>query len=122
MKYGIPDEAWESVLRAISRDDRVQGVVLYGSRAKGSFRDGSDIDLCLEAPGLDFQAQWRIENELDDLLLPWRIDLSVRHRISETGLMEYIGRVGKTLYLRDQNAPRSRSRASAGLDSTLEGG
>ena len=100
MKYGIPEKEWDRVVRTIAREERVLGIVLYGSRAKETFRDGSDIDLCLEAPDLDFQALRKIENDLDDLLLPWKIDVAVRQRIDDPDLLEHIGRVGKTLYLR----------------------
>ena len=100
MKYGIPENQLEKVLGTISRESRVEGIVLYGSRAKKTFRLGSDIDLCLEAPGLDSPALLRIENELDDLLLPWKIDIAIRDRIDDPDLLEHITRVGKTLYLR----------------------
>ncbi|MGA2977773.1 MAG: nucleotidyltransferase domain-containing protein [Spirochaetia bacterium] len=85
----------------ISRESRVQGIVFDGSRAKKTFRLGSDIDLCLEAPGLDSPALLRIENELDELLLPWKIDIAIRDRIDDPDLLEHIARVGKTLYRRE---------------------
>ena len=100
MKYGIPENKLVKVVGTISRESRVEGIVLYGSRAKETFRLGSDIDLCLEAPGLDSPALLRIENELDDLLLPWKIDIAIRDRIRDPDLLEHIARVGKTLYLR----------------------
>jgi predicted nucleotidyltransferase len=103
MKYGIPDNALEKVVGAISRESRVEGIVLYGSRAKETFRVGSDIDLCLEATGLDSPALLRIENELDDLLLPWKIDIAIRDRIRDPDLLEHISRVGKTLYRRENS-------------------
>ena len=103
MKYGIPENALEKVVGTLSRESRVDGIVLYGSRAKETFRLGSDIDLCLEAPGLDSPALLRIENELDDLLLPWKIDMAIRHRIDDPDLLEHIARVGKTLYLRENS-------------------
>ena len=100
MKYGIPETKWEEVLETISREPRVEAIILYGSRAKQTFRLGSDIDLCLEAPSLDFSSLLRIENELDDLLLPWKIDITLRDRIDDPDLLDHIARVGKTLYLR----------------------
>ena len=100
MKFGIPETKWEEVLETISREPHVEAIILYGSRAKQTFRLGSDIDLCLEAPGLDSPALLRIENELDDLLLPWKIDIAIRDRIDDPDLLEHIARVGKTLYLR----------------------
>ena len=100
MKYGIPEDKLEKLLGLIALEPRVQRVTLYGSRAKGSFRAGSDIDLCLDAPQLDYPGLLRLETELDDLLLPWKIDLAVRHRIDNLDLVSHIGRMGKTLYER----------------------
>jgi predicted nucleotidyltransferase len=104
MKYGIPVNELEKVVGTISRESRVGGIILYGSRAKKTFRLGSDIDLCLEAPGLDSPTLLRIENELDDLLLPWRIEIAIRDRIDDPDLLEHIARVGKTLYRRENSS------------------
>jgi predicted nucleotidyltransferase len=104
MKYGIPENELEKVVGTISRKSRVEGIILYGSRAKKTFRLGSDIDLCLEAPGLDSPTLLRIENELDDLLLPWKIDIAIRDRIDDPDLLEHIARVGKTLYRRENSS------------------
>jgi len=101
MKYGIPEDSLETLLDTISRDSRVFGISLYGSRAKGNYRAGSDIDLCLDAPELDFKSLMNIENEIDDLLLPWKIDLAIRNRIENPDLIEHIDRVGKALYRRE---------------------
>jgi len=43
------------------------------------------------------------ENELADLLLPWKIDIAVRHRIDDPDLLEHIARIGKTLYRRENS-------------------
>jgi predicted nucleotidyltransferase len=104
MKFGIPDERWDAMLDIISREPRVLAIVLYGSRAKGTYRNGSDIDLCLDAPELDYTALMRIENELDDLLLPWKIDLAVRDKIDNPELIAHIERVGKALFSREVEA------------------
>lgn len=60
----------------------VKRVLLYGSRAQGTFRDTSDIDLALIGEDLALVEQFRLETALDDLLLPWRIDLCRYHAIT----------------------------------------
>ncbi|MNT95431.1 Nucleotidyltransferase domain protein [compost metagenome] len=83
-------------------------VVIYGSRAKGNFREGSDIDLTFEGDAIDLPLMLKIENELDDLLLPYQLDLSVLAHIDDTGLRDHIARVGQVLYQRAPVTDRGR--------------
>ncbi len=72
---------------------------LYGSRALGSYREGSDIDLTLLGE-IDLTTLNHISLKLDDLLLPYEIDLSVFDEIENAELREHIQRVGKVFYQR----------------------
>lgn len=78
----------------------MEKVVLYGSRAKGNFKPGSDIDLTLYGYSLTSSELGTIAEELDDLLLPYQIDLSIFAKISNVDLQEHINRVGVILYQR----------------------
>jgi len=106
----IPGLAHE-IAQVIQRNPAVERILLYGSRAMGRHRSGSDIDLCLEAPTMDLGELLILAAELDDLLLPWRIDLQLRHLIDHEGLQAHISRVGRVVLDRSKelNAnPRSR--------------
>lgn len=78
----------------LSHYPEIQTATLYGSRAKGSFTPSSDIDLCLTAPDLTYSQFIKVSTELDDLLLPYSIDLSLLHHIENKELLEHIERVG----------------------------
>ena len=95
---GLPQEATEWILALLAEHPSIQRVVLYGSRALGRQRSGSDIDLCLEAPDMGLAELLVLGAQLDDLLLPWRIDLQLRHLIRHPGLLDHIDRVGITLH------------------------
>jgi len=71
---------------------------LYGSRAKGNYKPGSDIDLTLKGIGLDLKLINKISIELDDLLLPYTFDLSIYNAIDDPALIEHIERVGTTFF------------------------
>ena len=58
---------------------------------------GSDVDLCLVAPSLQLEDLLLLGARLDDLLLPWRFDLQLKHRIDHPGLLDHIERVGVAL-------------------------
>lgn len=94
MKYGLTsDDIWD-IQEVLVNFPQVEKAILFGSRAKGNFRPNSDIDLCLVGQDLDLGLQFEIENALDDLLLPYKIDLSILHHIDNPKLVEHIERAG----------------------------
>ncbi|MDH4321036.1 MAG: nucleotidyltransferase domain-containing protein [Desulfobulbaceae bacterium] len=98
MAFGLQDKVIEKINHVLAASPAVEEAVLYGSRAKGTQRQGSDIDLTLKGAGLDLQILNKISRELDDLLLPYTFDLSIYHQISNPDLLDHIQRVGKIFY------------------------
>lgn len=94
---GLSQHQCEKITGVFSGFDTVQGAVLYGSRAQDRHRHGSDIDIALLGE-IDQRTRYAIIRALDDLLLPWEIDLSVYHEIENSRLREHIDRVGKEIY------------------------
>lgn len=95
---GLSPQAIEGVTSVFSQYPQIDKAILYGSRASGTHRNGSDIDLTLTGSGLNFSVMTKIENDLDDLLLPYKIDLSVLDAIENEDLLEHIQRIGKVFY------------------------
>ena len=79
------------------RHPEVAAVVLFGSRAKGTSQDRSDVDLAVEGDLTPLQAEG-IASELDDLPLPYRFDVRCLARIDHHALREHIDRVGIRIY------------------------
>ena len=73
---------------------------MYGSRAKGNYRIGSDIDLTIIGTDIDLSKLNEIENRLDDLMLPYSFDISVFSHIKNDGLLDHIKHVGKEFYIK----------------------
>jgi predicted nucleotidyltransferase len=96
--FGLSAETVSKINSVFSRHAGVEEAVLYGSRAKGNFKPGSDIDLALVAPSLGPKDVWKIEGELDDLMLPYQMDLCLFHEIDNPNLLDHIKRVGRTFY------------------------
>ena len=105
-RFGLKDAAIAGICAVLSRYPQVEAAIMYGSRAKGNFKDGSDIDLTLRG-GVDLTMQqlYRISEELDDLLLPYSFDLSILADITDRDLLDHIRRVGVTFYQRDPSRP-----------------
>lgn len=72
--------------------------MLYGLRAKGTYKTGSDIDLTLKGSDLILSIINKISNEIDDLLLPYSFDISIFSQISNADLVDHINRVGIVFY------------------------
>jgi predicted nucleotidyltransferase len=97
--YGLDFKTISSLVSIFEKHVGIQKILLYGSRAKGNYSDSSDIDLTLVAPAWDLKRLFKLENEIDDLMLPYKVDLSLLHKISNKNLLEHISRVGIEFYL-----------------------
>ena len=81
---------------------QLDSVLIYGSRAKGNYRPASDIDLTLIGKDLTSSLLSEIEFKLDDLLLPYKFDISIYDKITDIQFLDHINRIGKEFY-RKQN-------------------
>ena len=98
LNTGLEPEVIKKVRSILKSYPEVKRAILFGSRAKGNFKPFSDIDMTLVGDDLNLSIQQKIENELDDLLLPNKFDISLYHQIKNSELIDHIDRVGKTLY------------------------
>jgi uncharacterized protein len=100
-RCGLSDSVVEKIRAVFQSIPAVEKAVLYGSRAKGNYRDGSDIDLTLFGQQLSYPLLVKIETQLDELLLPYIFDLSLFSHIENEELIDHIGRVGWDFYRKD---------------------
>ena len=100
-RFGLKEATIAAINAVFARYPEIERAVLYGSRAKGSHRPGSDIDLTLIGDGVTYLALQRITNEIDDLLLPYTVDLSLHRQIDNPDLLAHIERVGVVFYRKE---------------------
>ena len=98
MKYGLKDDIIDKIQAGFACFPNIDHVTLYGSRAKGNFKPGSDIDLTLHGYSLTTSQLRDIADALDDLLLPYTIDLSIYEQLDHDDLRDHIDRVGQLFY------------------------
>lgn len=96
--HGLSDATVAKLQSVFAAHPHVEQVILYGSRAKGNYRPGSDIDLTIVGDAVEYQELLRIDNEIDDLLLPYKWDLSLLRQIDNLDLLDHIRRVGVVFY------------------------
>lgn len=99
MKYGLPEPTIRNICAVLAHYPQVEQAILYGSRAKGNYKYGSDIDLTLRGGAdLTLNVTYKIAEELDNLLLPYTIDLSIFNDIGDPDVIAHIQRAGVTFY------------------------
>ncbi|MBN1472926.1 MAG: nucleotidyltransferase domain-containing protein [Syntrophaceae bacterium] len=101
LRYGLKEAVIKKITDILSLYPQVEKAVLYGSRAMGRHRNGSDIDLTLcGGEDLTLGVLYGIMGRIDDLLLPYKIDLSIFGNINDPEVIEHIRRVGVVFYRR----------------------
>lgn len=94
-KFGLSAEVIEKILGVFAKHSEIEQVVIYGSRAKGNYKTGSDVDLTLKGPKeLDTEVLYHVIGELDELNLPYTFDVSLYNSITNQDLIDHIDRVG----------------------------
>ena len=98
MPYGLKDIELAKLNEVFAANERIERVVLYGSRAKGNYKPFSDVDITLEGDELTHTDLSRLSLAIDDLLLPYQFDISIFHTLKNEALIDHIRRMGITIY------------------------
>lgn len=98
MRFGLSDTVIEELQDVFRRHANIEKVLIFGSRSKGNYRAGSDIDLALIGKNIDYQQILDIYTEIDDLELLYSIDLLDYQTKAGTPIGDHIDRVGQVFY------------------------
>jgi uncharacterized protein len=101
MRFGLKESTIEKIISVFVKYAKIKKVLLYGSRAKGNYRNGSDIDLTLIGDELCYSQLSAIESDIDDLFLPYSFDISIFKDIDNPDLVDHINRLGVVFYEKD---------------------
>ena len=98
MRYGIKEEQWDMLSTIFAKNPKIEKVLLYGSRAKGTYKPFSDVDITLVGDDLSTTDLADTMNAIDDLLLPYMFDISLYHKLKSPELLDHISRKGIVIY------------------------
>jgi predicted nucleotidyltransferase len=98
MKFGLRSETIDKICSVFLKYPAIEQVIIYGSRAKGNYRAGSDIDLTLKGENVTDAIRSLVWLDIDDLNTPYLFDISVFHLLRTDDLIEHINRVGQVFY------------------------
>jgi uncharacterized protein len=102
LETGLDEEIFDALAGIFSVTPEVEEVVVFGSRAKGNFSEGSDIDLAVKGQGITLTTVLDLMGRIEMLGLLYKIDIQNYNRIANKELTDHINRVGKTVWKRFQ--------------------
>ena len=102
--FGLDTDTIRNIKDCFAKIPQIQKVLLYGSRAKGNYKNGSDIDLTLIGKNLNpDDSIYPLKEELDKLYLPYTFDISILSKLDKLEFINHILKVGKTFYQKETN-------------------
>ena len=113
-KFGLKADVIAKVHAAFKPFKDIDSVVLYGSRAKGNYHTGSDIDLTIKSKApQNSQLLYDVMGAIDDLDLVYKFDISLLHDIKNKDLIDHISRVGIEFYNAKNYAKKQQQKQRA---------
>ena len=98
MKFGLSDTVIRELQDVFRRHANIEKVLIFGSRSKGNYRAGSDIDLAVVGQGIDYSQLLAIQCEIDDFELLYSIDLLDYQKEKGTPIGDHIDKVAQIFY------------------------
>ena len=102
--YGMTDDELDLLCSLFARQREIERVILYGSRARGTHKPFSDVDITLLGVGLTRSHLSRLMADIDESSLPYFFDISLFAKLTNPDLIEQIEHTGVVLYQRGENA------------------
>ncbi len=98
---GLKDHQLSALQDTLAAFPEITRAIIYGSRAKGTHQTFSDIDIALEGEYITARTLTRLEEAIDNLLLPYEVDLTPTAGIKNLDLLSHIHRVGRVIFSRE---------------------
>ena len=97
--FGLLTSDLNFLIQLFQKFPSIQEVHIFGSRAKGNFKNGSDVDLSIKGEQITFEEINQLDNELNEISnLPYRFDIVHYEKTQSAELKEHIDRVGKVIF------------------------
>lgn len=101
MSIGLSEVDIEYIVGAIAKFREIKKAVVFGSRAKGNYKAGSDIDIAIYGDDITFDTVSSLHSLLEDESpLPYLFDIVDYTHLDHKELREHIDRVGIIIYER----------------------
>jgi predicted nucleotidyltransferase len=99
-EFGLNSKYLKMIIDVLSKYSKIEKALIYGSRAKGNYTEGSDIDIAIVAPELNFSEYLKIMDDIEQIDVPNKIDLT-QYELLDESIQEHIKRIGKEIYIKN---------------------
>ncbi|MFZ4455158.1 MAG: nucleotidyltransferase family protein [Bacteroidales bacterium] len=100
--FGLKESDIQAILSVLADYAQVEQAFVFGSRAKGNYRPGSDVDIALKGLSITFSTIQEIGFRLnEESLMPYKFDILNYNTIQNEALKSHIDRVGTCFYTKN---------------------
>lgn len=94
-RFGISEKSYQLLQDTFSKFPEVEEVIIFGSRAKGNYKKGSDIDLAIKGAKCTASLAWRLQSYINEHLpIPYNVDVINYNSLDHRELKRHIDGVG----------------------------
>lgn len=102
MRYGLLPADLEVIVNTLQAYPQIEKALIFGSRAKGNYKPGSDVDIAIVGAGIDQSQVATLSFALnEETFLPYFFDIVHYDTIEEIALKEHLDRVGEVIFQRE---------------------
>ncbi|MEJ7684903.1 MAG: nucleotidyltransferase domain-containing protein [Segetibacter sp.] len=100
---GLKDGDLQNIIAVLQQEQEVKEAIIFGSRAKGNYKKGSDVDIALKGTGIGYKTTSNISYILnEETQMPYKFDVLNYHMVTNKDLTEHINRTGISFYNRSE--------------------
>ncbi len=97
-QFGLSQRQYAELLGILKQFPSIESAIIFGSRAKGTMHERSDIDLAVTGKSLDRHSLAELRLAFDESDLPYQVDIQLLSDIQNPALLEHISRVGQLIH------------------------
>lgn len=102
MEFGLKEFDLNYIREKLSEFNEIEKAIIFGSRAKGNYKPGSDIDIAIIGENISFDTVSRLHSLLEDQgPLPYLFDIVDYIHLKHDELRSHIDRAGKVIYIKN---------------------
>ena len=107
--YGLLDRDIKYIIKALEQHDEIEKAIIFGSRAMGNYKKGSDVDIAIIGESVNRSIIYKLDDCLNEVYpLPYFFDIIQYNEITNENLINHIDNEGKVIYTKNKYLPLNK--------------